>query len=108
MLFRVLLRMLAFGPTKVGRPRLKRARAFPWNIARISRIVKITAWENKSRRGGSVPRLSHSLPDRFEDQSGFHTFHTLPANSAPGLRVGLPGSQPEGVTSAPPVARTCW
>lgn len=38
--------------------------------------------------------------------SGFQTFHTLPARSGPGFSVGLPGCQPEGVTS--PVATTCW
>ncbi len=38
--------------------------------------------------------------------SGFQTVHTLPTRSGPGFSVGLPGCQPDGVTS--PVARTCW
>ncbi len=39
---------------------------------------------------------------------GFHTFQTFPTRSGPGVRVGLPGSQPAGQASFPPVARTCW
>ena len=38
--------------------------------------------------------------------STFQTFHTFPAKSGPGVNVGLPGCQPDGVTS--PVAATCW
>lgn len=38
---------------------------------------------------------------------GFHTFHTFPTSSGPGLRVGFPGSQPAGQASLPSVARTC-
>ncbi len=29
--------------------------------------------------------------------SAFHSFHTLPTRSTPGLSVGLPGRQPDGV-----------
>lgn len=38
----------------------------------------------------------------------FQTFHTLPTKSGPGLRVVLPGFQPEGVASVPSVFLTCW
>jgi hypothetical protein len=38
--------------------------------------------------------------------SGFQHFQTIPTRSGPGLRVGLPGFHPEGVTSS--VSRTCW
>jgi predicted molibdopterin-dependent oxidoreductase YjgC len=31
----------------------------------------------------------------------FHTSHTLPTRSGPGLRVSFPGFQPEGVASVP-------
>ncbi len=45
------------------------------------------------------PRSAHSI-------DGFQTSQTLPTRSGPGSRVGLPGSQPAGVASAPPDART--
>lgn len=44
----------------------------------------------------------------FYSISGFHTSQTLPTRSGPGLRVSFPGSQPAGVASFPPDARTCW
>ena len=37
---------------------------------------------------------------------GFHTSHTLPTRSGPGVNVESPGCQPDGVTS--PVDTTCW
>ena len=49
----------------------------------------------------------HADRRRFQKaDSVFQTSHTFPTRSGPGLRVGLPGSQPDGVAS--PVARTCW
>ncbi len=35
----------------------------------------------------------------------FHTSQTLPTRSGPGLRVILPGFQPEGVASVPLLSR---
>ena len=44
----------------------------------------------------------------YFSMAGFHTFHTLPTRSGPGLRVGSPGIQPAGVASVPLLVRTSW
>lgn len=55
----------------------------------------------------TAPEATLPGPSNIQNaMSGFQTVHTLPTRSGPGLRVGLPGTHPEGMTS--PVSRVCW
>lgn len=60
------------------------------------------AWlERRDGKGARALPRDHSI-------DGFQTFQTFPTRSGPGFSVGLPGSQPAGMASLPPLARTCW
>ena len=67
----------------------------PYMAGRRHRVRPI----QKTGRPVSDSLPVYDLESGCYPRSGFHTRHTLPTRSGPGLRVGLPGCQPAGVTS---------
>jgi hypothetical protein len=71
-------------------------RSVSWNLRRTGR-----GWLTATPCG-------MLLRGRYFSILGFHTFHTLPTRSGPGLRMRSPGIQPAGVASVPLLERTSW